>query len=44
MNYGAEVSPGQNAPEDVYLGVSTYTYHVGGCDTKVPFGLYIESQ
>ncbi|MBP1912918.1 hypothetical protein [Thermococcus stetteri] len=44
QNYGEWNGVGQDVSEYVYLGTSTYTYHVGTCDTKVPIGVYIESR
>ena len=43
QNYGEWNGVGQDISEYIHLGVSTYTYHVGTCDTKVPIGIYIES-
>ncbi len=43
QNYGKWNGVGQDISEYIYLGTSTYTYHVGACDTKVPIGIYIES-
>ena len=43
QNYGEWNGVGQDVSEYIYLGASTYTYHVGTCDTKVPIGIYIES-
>ncbi|WP_461864259.1 hypothetical protein [Thermococcus sp.] len=43
-NHGEWNNIGQDVSEYIYLGTSTYTYHVGTCDTQVPVGIYIESR
>jgi len=43
-NHGEWNGIGQDISEYIYLATSTYTYHVGGCDTQVPVGIYIESR
>ncbi|WP_456396594.1 hypothetical protein [Thermococcus sp.] len=43
QNYGEWNGVGQDVSEYIYVGTSTYTYHVGTCDTHVPVGIYIES-
>lgn len=42
-NHGQWHNVGQDVSEYIYIGTSTYTYHVGTCDTRVPIGIYIES-
>ncbi|WP_148882229.1 hypothetical protein [Thermococcus aciditolerans] len=42
-NHGQWHNVGQDVSEYIYLGTSTYTYHIGTCDTNVPVGIYIES-
>jgi len=43
QNYGRWEDTGDNIFETLSIRVSRYTYHVGTCDTKVPIGIYIES-
>ncbi len=42
-NHGRWRNTGEDIFETLRIGVSKYTYHVGTCDTKVPIGIYIES-
>lgn len=43
QNYGEWNGIGQDVSEYIYMGTSTYMYHVGTCDTQVPVGIYVES-
>jgi len=42
-NYGHDYV-GYDRSEPLYIAVSSYTYEIGGCDTKVPVGVYVEAQ
>lgn len=43
-NHGRDNGIGYNVDEYLYIAVSGYTHKIGGCDTKVPVGIYIESR
>ena len=43
QNHGHWGNTGYNVFETLRIRVSKYTYHIGTCDTKIPIGIYIES-